>query len=60
MALSQYVKCSYVQRVSPWPYSSMASRLAVSLSFASANWGRYSSAEVLNELTMTSVGSEAS
>jgi hypothetical protein len=39
---------------------SIASRLAVAASRSSANWGRYCSTDVVNELTSTSVGSEPS
>ena len=35
-------------------------QVGVPVSSSSANWGRYCLAEVVNELTMTSVGSEAS
>ena len=60
MAESQYVNCAYDAWVWPWPYGSIASRLAVAVSRSSANWGRYYSTDVVNEFTITSVGREAS
>jgi hypothetical protein len=50
------VKCEYVARVRPCPYGSIASRFALEVSALSVNCGRYSSAEVVNELIRTSAG----